>query len=154
MRMKFLTLWLVLAASSASALAQTPTPASPAPLSGVEKELADLSRQKWLWMAGRDTKALDKLIDPQAVFVHMGATFDKTQELDVIEGGRIQYKQTDVKELSVKVIGETAIVLSRVELFALVGGNEARNPFSVTETYVKQSGEWRLVALAFTRRTN
>ena len=37
-------------------------------------------------------------------------------------------------------IGDTVIVLSRIQLFALVGGNEARNPFTVTETYVKRSG--------------
>ena len=35
---------------------------------------------------------------------------------------------------------------------ALVGGNEARNPFTVTETYMKQAGQWKLVSLAFTRR--
>ncbi len=92
------------------------------------------------------------MIDQQAIFVHMGATMTKSEELGVIESGRIQYKQTDIQEVSVRIIGETAIVLSKIQLVALVGGNEAINPFMVTETYVKQAGEWKLASLAFTRR--
>jgi uncharacterized protein DUF4440 len=117
-----------------------------------QKEVTALSRQKWLWMAERNQAALDKLFDPQAVFVHMGATMTKAEELDVIESGRIQYKEAEVQEISARIIGDTAIVVSRIQLFALVGGNEARNPFSVTETYIRQAGGWKLAALAFTRR--
>jgi hypothetical protein len=129
--------------------AQSTPPQAPTPQ---EKELVELSRQKWLWMAERNTEALDKLIDQRAIFVHMGANFSKAEELDVIRGGRIQYKETEVQEISARIIGDTAIVLSKIQLFALVGGNEARNPFTVTETYVRQAGGWKLVSLAFTRR--
>ena len=156
MQWKLVALCLCVVAGSADAIAQTQTPA-PVPQvqqTKDEKDVIELSRQKWQWMAERKTEALDKLIDPQAVFVHMGATFTKSEELGVIESGRIQYKQTDVEEISVRIIGDTAIVLSKIQLFALVGGNEVRNPFSVTETYVKQVGAWKLGALAFTRRIN
>jgi hypothetical protein len=128
---------------SAAAGAATPPASDP---------LLDLSRQKWLWMAEQNIAELDKLFDEKAVFVHMGATMTKTQELDVIKSGRIQYKQADIQDISLQVVGDTAIVLSTIQLFALVGGNEARNPFYVTETYVKEKGAWKLVALAFTRR--
>ena len=131
--------------------AQTPPPPAQ---TQQEKELIGLSRQKWLWMAERNTESLDKLIDQRAIFVHMGANFSKAEELNVIRGGRIQYKETEVQEISARIIGDTAIVLSKIQLFALVGGNEARNPFTVTETYVKQSDGWKLISLAFTRRTN
>lgn len=133
---------------------QTPAsaPAQQAPQSSEEKDILNLSRQKWLWMAERNTEALEKLIDSKAIFVHMGATMTKSEEIDVIKSGRIEYKQADIQEISVRIIGDTAIVLSKIQLFALVGGNEARNPFMVTETYIKQAGGWRLAALAFTRR--
>ena len=120
-------------------------PATPYP----EEYLATV---KWSWMANRNIEALDKLIDANAIFVHMGANMDKAQELEVIKSGRIEYKQADIQEISARTIGDTVIVLSRIQLFALVGGNEARNPFTVTETYVKRSGNWQLAALAFTRR--
>jgi hypothetical protein len=145
-------LWATLASCIvASAVATAAGPAQEQP-TAEESKLLDLSRQKWLWMAERNTDALDKLIDEKALFVHMGATMSKSEELDVIKTGRIEYKQADIEEISVRTIGDTAIVLSKIQLFALVGGNEARNPFMVTETYIKQPGGWKLAALAFTRR--
>jgi hypothetical protein len=154
MQLKSIALCLALAAGCAGANARNSADLPAAQQTGAEKEVLELSRRKWRWMAERDTKALDKLIDSRAIFVHMGATFSKREELAVIESGRIQYKQTDIQEISVRTIGDTAIVLSKIQLFALVGGNEARNPFMVTETYVRQGSEWRLASLAFTRRTN
>ena len=150
MNLRLLALGLILVSASVAALAQSPSPRQGAP-TGAERELIELSKQKWLWMAARDIKSLDNLLDEQAMFVHMGATMNKADELGVIESGRIEYKQADIEDVSVRIIGNTAIVLSRIQLFALVGGNEARNPFSVTETFVKKPGGWKLVALAFTR---
>jgi hypothetical protein len=75
----------------------------------------------------------------------------KKQELDVIRSGRIQYKNAEVQEVSVRFIGTTAILLNRIRLVAVVGGNEVTNPFMVTEVYVQQSGAWKLGALSFTR---
>jgi hypothetical protein len=154
MNWKSVALCLAITVGCAGANAQAPTTTPQTPPTKEEKEVIDLSRQKWLWMAERNTAALDKLIHEQAAFVHMGATMTKPAELGVIESGRIQYKEADVQEISATIIGEVAIVLSKIQLFALVGGNEARNPFTVTETYIRQAGAWKLAALSFTRRTN
>lgn len=113
--------------------------------------VVDLSRQKWRWMADRDMQQLEPLFHPSARFVHMGATMDRAGELDIIQTGRIQYKQADISEISGEVLGDTAIVVSRLRLVAVVGGNEVTNPFSVTETYVRKGRGWQLAAMAFTR---
>ena len=75
----------------------------------------------------------------------------KPQELGVIESGTIHYKHAEIQETSVRFIGETAIVLSRLQLDAVVGGNEVSNPFTVTEVYVRQGSSWTLGAMSFTR---
>lgn len=139
---------LVVMALPATAIAQT-APVAPANLSAQDRELIELSRQKWLWMADKNIDALSKLFDDKAIFVHMSRTMTKAQELDVIRTGNIEYRRADVKEVSVRFIGDTAIVLSKIDLHAIVRGNVADNPFSVTETYVKQDGGWKLGALAF-----
>jgi hypothetical protein len=51
----------------------------------------------------------------------------------------------------VNIIDNTAILLNRIDLLAVVGGNEVTNPFMVTEVYVKQNGIWKLGSLSFTR---
>lgn len=114
-------------------------------------DLIALSRQKWLWMANRDMPQLEGLFHAQSRFVHMGATMDRTGELDVIRSGRIEYKRADISESSAELIGDTAVVYSRLRLLAVVGGNEVTNPFSVTEVYVRREGRWQLASMAFTR---
>jgi hypothetical protein len=129
--------------------AQASKPASPS--ANAEQELLNLSKQKWDWMSERNVDALAALFHEQCMFVHMGATMTKTQELEVIKGGMIQYKKADIEEQSVKFFGSTAIVLTKMKLLAVVGGHEVTNPFMVTEVYVQQDGVRKLASLSFTR---
>jgi len=118
----------------------------------LEQEVINLSKEKWLWMSERNIDSLDALFHEKAVFVHMGGTMSKEQELDVIQSGRIHYKDVDIQEVSVRFIGTTtAILLNKIRLVAVVGGNEVTNPFVVTEVYVQQDGTWTLASLSFTR---
>ncbi len=116
-----------------------------------EQEVINLSKEKWRWMSERKVDSLDALFHEKAVFVHMGATMSRDQELDVIKSGGIYYKKVDIHEVSVNIIGATAILLNRITLLAVVGGNEVTNPFVVTEVYVQQDGSWKLASLSFTR---
>jgi len=118
---------------------------------GAEQQVIALSKDKWRWMAERNVEALTDLFVDEAVFVHMGGTMSKSQELEVIKTGRIQYKDAQIQEVSVRFVGNTAILLNKIRLVAVVGGNEVVNPFNVTEVYVQQAGSWKLAALAFTR---
>jgi 4-carboxymuconolactone decarboxylase len=102
-------------------------------------------------MSERNLDALSALFHEDAVFVHMGGTMSRTQELDVIKSGAIQYKRAEIQDVSVKIVGTTAILLNRIRLIAVVGGNEVTNPFVVTEVYVQQDGTWKLGSLSFTR---
>ena len=92
-----------------------------------------------------------KIFDDKAVFVHMGGTMTKDQELGTIKSGGIHYKHAEIQETSVRFIGETAILLSKLRLDAVVGGNEVSNPFVVTEVYVKQGTKWKLGSMSFTK---
>ena len=118
----------------------------------LEQEVINLSKEKWRWMSERSVDSLAALFHEKAVFVHMGGTMSKDQELDIIRSGGIHYKDVDIQEVSVRFIGTTtAILLNKIRLVAVVGGNEVTNPFVVTEVYVQQSGTWTLASLSFTR---
>jgi len=119
--------------------------------SSVELEMINLSKQKWQWMSERKVDSLDALFHEKAVFVHMGSTMTKTQELEVIRSGGIHYKTVEIQEASVRFIDKTAVLLNKIRLVAVVGGNEVTNPFMVTEVYVQQNSNWKLVSLSFTR---
>ena len=119
--------------------------------SGAEQEIIALSKQKWQWMADKDVDKLTPLFDDKSVFVHMGGSWGKTQEINVIKGGGIHYKKADILEVSVNIIGNTAILLNKITLLAVVGGNEVTNPFIVTDVYVKENTTWKLGSLSFTK---
>jgi hypothetical protein len=119
--------------------------------SAAEQEVINLSKEKWQWMADKNADTLDKLFHEKAVFVHMGGFWGKEQEINIIKNGGIWYKKADIHEVSVNIIDNTAILLNRITLLAVVGGNEVTNPFEVTEVYVKQNGAWKLGSLSFTR---
>lgn len=116
-----------------------------------EQEIIQLSKDKWDWMSSKDVEKLDKLFDEKSVFVHMGGSWGKQQELDIIKSGGIWYKKADIHETSVNIIENTAIILTKMDLVAVVGGNEVTNPFIVTEVFVKKSGIWKLGSLSFTK---
>lgn len=116
-----------------------------------EQELIELSKAKWQWMSDKNVDALKGLFHEKAMFVHMGGSWGTERELQVIEGGGIWYKKTDIHEVSVNIIDNTAILLNRITLLAEVGGNEVTNPFEVTEVYINQGGTWKLGSLSFTR---
>ena len=117
----------------------------------LEHEVISLSAEKWRWMSERNIATLDALFHEKSVFVHMGGSWGKEKELDIIKSGGIHYKKADIHEVSVNIIDTTAILLNRITLLAVVGGNEVTNPFMVTEVYVQQETSWKLASLAFTR---
>ena len=114
-----------------------------------EQELLDLSKAKWQWMADKSVDTLNGLFNQNCVFVHMGGSWGKAQELNTIKGGFIWYKKAEVYGASVNIFGNTAILLNDIDLLAVVGGNEVTHAFMVTEVYLKEDGTWKLGSLTF-----
>lgn len=114
-----------------------------------EQEIINLSKDKWQWMADKNADKLADLFLEKAMFVHMGGSWGKEQEVNVIKSGGIWYKKADIHDVTVNIFDNTAILLNRITLLAVVGGNEVTNPFMVTEVYIKQNGSWKLGSLSF-----
>jgi len=151
MKASILGLCVLLATAVSSGAAQQAAPAPAAPPTKAEQEVLTLSKDKWRWMSEKKADTLATLFDDKAMFVHMGGAWGKTQEVEIIRSGGIHYKHAEIFDTSARIIDSTAIVLSRIRLDAVVGGNEVSNPFMVTEVYVRKNGAWKLGSLSFTR---
>ncbi len=114
-----------------------------------EETIKQLSKDKWQWMANKDADKLADLFDKKCEFVHMGGTWGKAREVDIIKAGFIWYKQAEVYSTNVKFYRNTAILLSDIDLVAQVGGNVVTNPFMVTEVYVLENNTWKMAQLTF-----
>ena len=117
----------------------------------MQQQIINLSEKIWRNLLNADTEAASPLMDEAAVFVHMGATFDKAQELEAIRNRIITLKTLDVEEQSVRFVADTAVLLKKIRLTAVVKGEEVTNPFVVTEVYVRPQQNWLLVAMSYTR---
>jgi 23S rRNA pseudoU1915 N3-methylase RlmH len=143
MKASILGLLLILMSAHYSRAQQTTTPTPE------QQELIDLSKTKWTWMSDKSVDTLNTLFDDRAMFVHMGGSWGKTRELDVIKSGMIWYKKAEIYSASVNIFGNTAILLTDIDLVAVVGGKEVVNPFMVTEVYLKENGKWKMGSLTF-----
>ena len=119
--------------------------------SATDQEIKELSKAKWQWLADKNVDKLTDLFHEKSVFVHMGGSWGKEQEINVIKSGGIWYKEAHVHSVSVNMIDNTAILLNDIDLVAVVGGNEVINPFMVTEVYVKEKGKWKMGSLTFSK---
>ncbi|HEX8040865.1 MAG TPA: nuclear transport factor 2 family protein [Chryseosolibacter sp.] len=113
------------------------------------QEIINLSKEKWQWMADKNVDKLASLFDEKSKFVHMGGTWKKGDELEIIRTGSIWYKNADVHDTALELFDDTAILWSRITLQAVVGGNEVSNEFTVTEVFKKEGKDWKMLALTF-----
>ena len=144
MKAKMIGLFLLIMTVQGSFAQQTNTNPS------VEEQgVLNLSKQKWLWMADKNADSLNVLFNAKSNFVHMGGTWGKDREVEIIKTGFIWYKKAEVYSASVNIFGNTAILLNDIDLVAVVGGNEVINPFMVTEVYLKENSRWKLAQLTF-----
>lgn len=114
-----------------------------------EEEIIKLSKDKWQWMSDKNVEMLAELFHDRSKFVHMSGTWNKKRELEIIESGSIWYKNTDVHDVVVEVLDDTAVLWNRITLQAHVRGNDVSNEFTVTEIYKKQENKWKLLDLTF-----
>ena len=119
--------------------------------SKAEKELIDLSKQKWQWMADKNVDELAGLCHDESKFVHMSGSWKKAREIEIIESGSIWYKNTVVHDVDVEIVDKTAVVWNRITLEAHVRGSDVSNEFTATEVYIKTKGSWKLLGLTFSK---
>ena len=151
MKTKILGLLLLIVSVQSSYAQQPPTESIKTSTNNTpeQQEVINLSKQKWQWMSDKNVDSLGVLFDDKSMFIHMGGSWGKEQEIATIKSGGIWYKKAEVYAVSVNMFGNTAILLNDIDLVAEVGGREVTNPFMVTEVYIKENGKWKLAQLTF-----
>lgn len=92
----------------------------------------EVSKKLWKAMQQRDVDTLRAYTYEDTMFVHMGVTLGRDEELKVIETGGIIYKDMIFESTTLKQMDATYILLTKLKLTAIVDGHEVVNPFVVT----------------------
>lgn len=111
---------------------------------------AEFERLETTWnkahLAG-DAAALDALwADELVVTVPKMPLFNKAQSLAIWRSGKVKFKKYETSGLSVRTIGDTAIVTGALVRERTFGDKEMHDDWRFTKVYVRRGGKWQVVA--------
>jgi hypothetical protein len=85
--------------------------------------------------------------DDYTLIAPVGATIrSKTDQINELTGGRLKYGRIDVSERTVRIYGDTAIVVQREKIDILLDGKQMGGDVRFTRTYKRLGNEWRVIA--------
>lgn len=118
-----------------------------------EQEISALSDAMIQANLKDDTSFYQKYYAEDATIVHgNGKLFTKEQEIADLKSGALKYESIDVRERTIHLYGDTAVVHILLTFKGLLGGKPF-DPIDLRRTvvWVNQHGNWKIVAWQVTR---
>lgn len=142
--MRSLLTILALCTLQAGLMAQNNTPVE---LGKEEKEVAVAVEALRKAMIDPDKATLDKLTMPQLSYGHSSGIVQNQAEFEeALTSGKSDFVTIDLTEQSIRVIDKTAIVRYLMSGNTSDGGKPGQVKLSILLVWLKQKGEWRLLA--------
>jgi ketosteroid isomerase-like protein len=144
---------LVLLAYTSGASAQTlqPQSSATAAATSAEDEIKKLEEMRNQAVLHGDVAALDRMTSDDYTFVTLrGEMRTKSDILKGFASGSFHYESRQIRDLKVRVYGDTAVVTGRSVQKGMENGKDYSGDYWFTRVYVKQNGRWLTVALQTT----
>jgi len=114
----------------------------------VEKEILQLSQEKFRWKTSGQLDAVADLFDDELVFVHLnGHISSKAEWIQELKTRRFVYNEIDLQQASAKVYGTTAVLVGKATFKVTMHGSRGTYQLVYTEVYTRKNGKWKLVNL-------
>jgi hypothetical protein len=102
-------------------------------------------------MVSGDIPVLERLLSPALTYTHSSAHCENKEEyLASLFSGRVRYQETQRDEVSVRILGEAAILEGHVVLWATVDSVSRRLENRFLSVWSNKGDAWQLVAWAST----
>jgi ketosteroid isomerase-like protein len=94
-----------------------------------------------------DIRAIEELLAPDYIFVnHQGLHLQsRAEDIEELKSGKVRYTKMLMKDLTVRVWGDTAFVAGLVDLGWERSGKATEEKVAFTKTWARNKGRWRLV---------
>jgi hypothetical protein len=113
--------------------------------SAAEKEILNLSKEKFRWKTEGKIDLIEDLFDDELVFVHItGNITTKKDWISQLRSKSFVYNKIELKEASAKMYSNTAVLVGKAT-FSVNGGSIYKLVY--TEVYTKKNNKWKLVNL-------
>jgi len=118
----------------------------------VEQQITALTDQLNQAFGKGDTGWMEKHFADDFTAIHSnGKLVTKAQEIDNVKTGNIKWATVDVHDRKIRAFGDTAVVVALASSTGTVGGNPYSGDFRTTQVWVRQNGNWQMVAFQSTR---
>ncbi|HEY0933859.1 MAG TPA: nuclear transport factor 2 family protein [Trebonia sp.] len=111
------------------------------------KQISELEARRYQAMTDGDTVTLAGLFSPDLVYTHSDATSDSRQGyLDKLASGHFDYGPVEHPETSIVVRGDTALVFGDMRGEVVIGGAKRVLNSRSLAVWVREEGNWALLA--------
>ncbi|MGH9356985.1 MAG: nuclear transport factor 2 family protein [Terriglobia bacterium] len=113
----------------------------------IEKQVLNVERERDQAIQKRDMATLDRIHGDDLSFVNThGMVVNKTQYLDDIRSGKLKFLSFKQDDYHFYIYGDTVVMTGRAISVVKYHGRVNHIPRRFTSVYIKQGGQWRLVA--------
>ena len=112
-----------------------------------EEEVNRMEDRRYEAMVNNDFATLDALLADDLTYTHSTAVLDsKASFIDTLKSGKLKYNKFDREGTSVRVYGNTAVVIGSATVQANVKGEDRTAKLRFTNVWVRKDKGWQLVA--------
>jgi len=119
----------------------------------VEQQISALTDQVTQAQLKADTSFLEKYYAEDVAIIHSdGRVSTRAEEIENLKSGTLKFESIEILQRKIRVYGDTAVVTVLVSFKGVVGGKHTQwRPLRGTAVWVKQNGDWKVVAYQVTR---
>lgn len=112
-----------------------------------ERQVMQLSRDKFRWLVSGKTDSLRAMLDPRVQYVHSnGWSQNRDEILADLASGKLVYQAIEVKSATARLYARTAIVTGTGTFTVLMSGKPLVIELGYTEVYIRAGKKWLLAS--------
>lgn len=121
--------------------------ASVAATSADEKAVIETEKKRFQAQINVDMPVLDQVLANDLIYAHSNGNTDTKQSyVQSIRDGKTKYNSIDIEEQKVRIYGTMALINGVCMLKAVSNGETLNNHLRYLSVYVKNAGQWQMVA--------
>lgn len=144
----------LMAVTPAAVPATAPSPAAAADPAAADREAIRARLRDWVSaLIRRDPAAMDQVLGQDfQTTTYGGRLLDRASDIAAVTSlSDVRLLSVATRELDIRVYGDAAVVRGSVTVLERRGEETRSEPIRVTQTWIRQSDGWRLVADQSTR---
>jgi ketosteroid isomerase-like protein len=113
----------------------------------IEREVLEADAGRVKALIDNDLAALEQLLGDDLTYVHSNGMLDtKESYIGSLRAGNSRYLTMDMSEVSVRSLGDTALINAKFNARVQVRDREVNPQARVLIVYAKRDGRWQMIA--------